>query len=80
MVKILPPPSPLYAFVDEVAMVGLNTVQHHKALGNITPSDVLRGRREEILARRKEVQVQTIDRRRRHNKALRELTRSPSCT
>ena len=55
-----------------------NYRRYHKALGSVTPSDVLRGRREEILARRKEVQTQTIQRRRRHNKALRELTRPPS--
>jgi len=57
-----------------------NYRRYHKALGNVTPSDVLKGRREEILQRRKEVQVQTIDRRRHHNKALRELTRPPSGT
>ena len=38
--------------------------RYHKALGNVTPSDVLRGRRQEILRRRKEVQAQTIERRR----------------
>ena len=38
-------------------------------------SDVLKGRREEILRRRKEVQAQTIERRRQHNRAIRELTR-----
>jgi transposase InsO family protein len=57
-----------------------NYRRYHKALGNVTPSDVLRGRREEILQRRKEVQVQTIERRRRYNRALRELTRPPSNT
>ncbi len=57
-----------------------NYRRYHKALGNVTPSDVLRGRREEILARRKEVQVQTIERRRHHNRALRELARPPSYT
>ena len=51
---------------------------YHKALGNVTPSDVLRGRREEILQRRREVQSQTIERRRQHNMALREITRPPS--
>ena len=50
----------------------------HKALGNVTPSDVLKGRRQEILLRRKEVQAQTIERRRQHNRAIRELTRPQS--
>jgi transposase InsO family protein len=57
-----------------------NNRRYHKALGNVTPSDVLKGRREEILQRRKEVQAQTIERRRRYNRALRELTRPPSNT
>ena len=57
-----------------------NDRRYHKALGNVTPSDVLRGRREEILARRKEVQAQTIERRRRHSRALRELTKPRSNT
>ena len=51
-----------------------NYRRYHKALRNVTPSDVLRGRREEILQRRKEVQTETIARRRRYNRALRELT------
>ena len=55
-----------------------NYRRYHKALGNVTPSDVLRGRREGILRRRKEVQTQTIERRRRYNRALRELTRPQS--
>ncbi len=33
--------------------------RYHKALGSVTPSDVLRGRRREILRRRKEVRAQT---------------------
>ena len=58
------------------AFVGYyNYRRYHKALGNVTPSDVLRGRRQEILQHRKEVQAQTIERRRRYNRALRELTR-----
>jgi hypothetical protein len=44
------------------------------ALSNVTPADVLNGRREQILQRRKEVQLQTIDRRRRYNKTARELS------
>ena len=55
-----------------------NYRRYHKALGNVTPSDVLKGRRQEILRRRKEVQVQTIERRRRYNRTLRELTRPTS--
>ena len=51
-----------------------NYRRYHKALGNVTPSDVLRGRREEILQRRREAQAQPIERRRRHNMVLRVLT------
>jgi len=50
-----------------------NYRRYHKALGNVTPADVLYGRRGYILERRKEVQVQTINRRRDYNKGLREL-------
>ena len=52
-----------------------NYRRYHKVLGNVTPSDVLKGRGQEILRRRKEVQAQTIQGRRQHNRALRELTR-----
>ena len=38
-----------------------NYRRYHKALGNVTPSDVLRGRREDILRRRREVKAQTIE-------------------
>jgi transposase InsO family protein len=50
-----------------------NFRRYHKALGNVTPADVLYGRREEILRRRKEVQIQTINRRRDYSQGLREL-------
>ncbi len=50
-----------------------NYRRYHKALGNVTPADVLYGRREEILKCRKEVQLQTINRRRDYNRGLREL-------
>jgi len=50
-----------------------NYHRYHKALGNVTPADVLYGRREEILKRRKEVQIQTINRRRDYNQGLKEL-------
>ena len=70
-------PSDLEAAI--VAFVSYyNYRRYHKALGNVTPSDVLRGRREDILRRRREVKAQTIERRRRHNRALRELARPPS--
>ena len=70
-------PSDLEAAI--VAFVSYyNYRRYHKALGNVTPSGVLRGRREEILQRRKEIQAQTIERRRQHNRVLRELTRPPT--
>ena len=57
-----------------------NYRRYHKALGNVTPSDVLKGRRQEILQRRKEVQAQTIEKRRCYNRVLRERTRPPPIT
>jgi putative transposase len=50
-----------------------NHRRYHKALGNVTPADVLYGRREDILERRKEVQIQTINRRRDYNRDLKKL-------
>jgi len=50
-----------------------NYRRYHKALGNVTPADVLFGRRENILQRRKEVQKLTISLRRSYNQGLREL-------
>jgi putative transposase len=50
-----------------------NYRRYHKALGDLTPADVLYGRREQILLRRKEVQIQTINHRREYNRDLREL-------
>ncbi len=50
-----------------------NYRRYHKALGNVTPADVLYDRREQILQRRKEVQIQTINRRRDYNRDLKEL-------
>jgi len=47
-----------------------NNRRYHKALGDVTPSDVLDGRREEILERRKEVQTQTFQRRQLYNQQL----------
>jgi transposase InsO family protein len=50
-----------------------NYRRYHKALGNVTPADVLYSRREKILEYRKEVQIQTINRRREYNRGLRKL-------
>jgi len=51
-----------------------NYSRYHMALNNVTPADVLNGRREQILQRRKEVQLQTIDKRRRYNRTVKELS------
>ena len=53
-----------------------NNRRYHKAQGNVTPSDVLDGRREQILQKRKEVQTQTFQSRRLCNQQLRELAQS----
>jgi putative transposase len=53
-----------------------NYRRYHKALGNVTPADVLYSRREAILQRRKEVQFRTINRRKDYNRDLRELVNS----
>ena len=55
-----------------------NYQRYHMALGNVTPADVLNGRRAGILERRREVQFQTIERRRRYNRTLRELATASS--
>ncbi len=49
-----------------------NFRRYHKALGDVTPADVLAGKREEILERRKELKARTIARRRQINHARRE--------
>ena len=49
-----------------------NHRRYHKALKDITPADMLAGRRDEILDRRKEAKNRTIERRRLSNHALRE--------
>jgi len=53
-----------------------NNRRYHKALSNVTPADVLHGRREQILQERKEVKTQTLKRRKLYNQQLRELAQS----
>ena len=48
-----------------------NHRRYHKALGDVTPMDVLEGCRKAILARRKEVQRETFEQRRQYNQAVR---------
>ena len=50
-----------------------NYSRYHMVLANVTLADVLNGRRGQILQRRKEVQLQTIDRSRRYNRPVREI-------
>jgi len=60
----------------EVATLGFvdyyNHRRYHKALSNVTPDDVLRGRREGVLIRRREVKAQTLQWRKRYNRQRRE--------
>ena len=49
-----------------------NNRRYHKALSNVTPDDVLKGRREEILFKRREVKAQTLASPKRYNRLLRE--------
>jgi hypothetical protein len=58
---------PITGFVDYY-----NNRRYHKDLGNVTPDDVLHGRREEIQITRKEVKAQTLAQRKRYNRLIRE--------
>ena len=49
-----------------------NFDRYHKALNDVTPADMLAGRRDEILNRRRETKARTIQHRRLRNQALRE--------
>ena len=53
-----------------------NNRRYHKALGNVTPADVLQGRKDQILNERKEIQTQTLQRRKLYNQQLRELAKT----
>src|SRR4030042_3017741 len=50
-----------------------NYRRYHKSLGNVTPADVLYGRREEILQRRKGGRIQTVNHPGEYKQAQKEL-------
>ncbi len=54
-----------------------NHRRYHEALGNVTPSDVLTGRRAKVLERRKELQARTLKHRRQYNQRMRETANAP---
>ena len=53
-----------------------NFRRYHKALQDVTPADMLAGRRDQILKRRKEAKTRSLERRKEHNRMLREQLRS----
>jgi putative transposase len=55
-----------------------NQRRYHEALGNVTPADVYYGRKEQILARRKEAKQKTLQVRLKHNRKMRQLDRTKS--
>jgi transposase InsO family protein len=55
-----------------------NDRRYHEALGNVSPADVYYGRREEILARRKEAKRKILEVRLKHNRKMGELDRIKS--
>ena len=62
-------PEELEAAVTEFAH-WYNHERYHEAIGNVQPIDMYKGRAEEILARRKEVQAKTFEERRKWNLQL----------
>ena len=50
-----------------------NYRRYHKALCDVTPADVLYGRKDQILTRRREVRMETVNRRKDYNRDSKEL-------
>lgn len=50
-----------------------NYRRYHKALCDVTPADVLYDRKDQILARRREMRIETINRRKDYNRGPKEL-------
>ena len=48
-----------------------NYRRYHQALGNVTSADMLGGKRDQILLRKKEIQTRALQRRKRYNGTLR---------
>ncbi len=61
-------PSELQGAIDRFV-----SYYNHEALSNITPVDVYYGRKDDILAKRKEAKRRTLRARREYNRKLREL-------
>ena len=55
-----------------------NHQRYHESLENVTPADVYFGRKDGILARRKEAKQKTLQVRLKHNRKMRELDRTKS--